>query len=203
MRIGICGVSSTGKTTLTQDIAKLTGLPALLDKDLHPIAFRDMEQGGDAPHTRFFPDMTPEEFVKFERYVQAARARVERHARWTGPGGYVADETPFDFLNYLYISSAAHPKFMSDSEFASLVEMQLSFLPWYDAIIYLPFGQLSIVDDQRRHTNRNQLEHWDLSLRGLIEKHAPLCKSPVLTMPHADRAARLEFVQDFFTKSIG
>lgn len=200
MRIGICGVSSTGKTTLTQDIAKLTGLPALLDKDLHPMAFRDMEQNGDAPRTKFFPDMTPEEMVKFERYVQAARARVERQARWAGPGGYVADETPFDFLNYLYLTSAAHPKFMNEEEFEDLVKLQLSFIPWYDAIIYLPFGQLPIVDDQRRHTNRRLLQYWDFSLRGIIQEHTRGGNLTVHTMPHADRAARLEFVQNLFSK---
>ena len=63
MKIGITGVSSTGKTSLAQEVAKKTGLPLIGDKDVHERCWALMDQRGQTPSTRFFPKMSPEDHI--------------------------------------------------------------------------------------------------------------------------------------------
>jgi hypothetical protein len=148
-----------------------------------------MEADGAAPHSRVFPEMSKDEHVRFERYIMRQRiALEERH------DSFIADETPLDFLNYLYNICAPHPELMTPAEFQSLRNEWLDLLPRYDRIIYLPFGQLPIVDDARRFTNENLLWLWDFSLNGIITSS---CFPRLRRMPYSDRAARLDFCKNF------
>jgi hypothetical protein len=187
MRIGISGVSSTGKSTLASDLALATNLPLLSDVDLHAETFKRLEQQGLMPHTRVFPEMTTEEHVTVERCMIRTRIQMEADAK-----DFVADETPLDFLNYLYNVCGPRPDLMPPDEFDLIRRAMLDLLTRYDFIFYLPFDQLPVVNDNRRFTNKNLLQLWDFSLRGIHEKYRLICRLPLHTMAYSDRRARLD-----------
>jgi AAA domain len=179
MKIGITGTSSVGKSTLAIRLAEVTGLPLISDVEVHARAFNMMELRGIAPHTRYFPDMTPEEHVEFERCLLPVRQQLQDE----NPH-FVADETPLDFINWYYVICGQHPDLMPHEEFHKYHEKWVDQIKAYDLIWYLPFGSLPIVDDNRRFTNRVQLEFWDNAIRGLILKLSDELTGRIHIMPY-------------------
>lgn len=193
LRIGISGVSSTGKSTLAKAVAEAVNMPLILDKDLHEKTFQYMEELGIAPHTRYFPEQTPQEDIDFERAVLTKRVELEDAC-----GSFVADESPLDYLNYIYIMCCRHPKLISSSEVEDMVGLMTKRLETYHLIWYLPFGVLPTVDDGRRHCNIPLLRHWNYALQGLLADHQELLGSRLRVMPkHAiDLGLRTKMVRD-------
>lgn len=179
MRVGISGVSSTGKSTLAKRVAEAVGYPAMLDVDLHEKSFHLLDLWNQTPHTNFFPDMYPNEKVAFERAVFNVRQDLE-----SATDDWIADESPIDFLNYLYIMASPYPLLMNDEEFEYYVDAWKSSVARYDIIWYLPYGVLPIEDDKRRFTNPNLLRFWDYSMSGIIgELDIPCLR---VMPPHTD-----------------
>jgi hypothetical protein len=163
MRVGIAGVSSTGKSTLTKAASEKAGISAILDTDVHAAAFLRMDTLNQTPHTKFFPDMTREEHINFERAYVAARLDMESLMP-----DFIGDETPLDIMNYFYHVCAPHPEIMPPAEFEATMKSLWEQASKYDIIWYLAPGQIPIVDDNRRFTNKNLLEGWDFTLRGIL-----------------------------------
>lgn len=165
MRIAISGVSSTGKSTLARQVGQQLGIPCLLDVDIHDKAWALLEKRGLMPKTKFFPDLSKEEHIEFERAVCKSWWDMEEILSHG-----IFDESPLDFINYFYSVCAAHRDIMPPVELKYLIDESWKRIKTYDIIWYLPFGKLNIVEDGRRFTNQNQLEYWDYSLRGLVEE---------------------------------
>jgi hypothetical protein len=163
MKIGIAGVSGVGKSTLTKAVSEALKIPAIIDTDVHAAVFARMEQLGQIPHTKFFPNMTPEEHVNFERVYVSVRLEMESLLP-----DFIGDETPLDLINYFYHVCAPHPELMSPLEFGTTVISLWEQARKYDFIWYLAPGQIPIVDDHRRFTNEHLLTGWDFTLRGLL-----------------------------------
>ena len=179
MKIGITGTSSVGKSTLAAKLSEVTGLPLLSDVELHARAFNLMELRGKAPHTRYFPDLTTEEHIEFERCLLPMRKKMQEE----NPH-FIADESPLDFINWYYVICGQHPELMPHEEFSLYYEEWLKQIDDYDLIWYLPFGSLPVVDDNRRFTNRVQLEFWDNAIRGLIFKLSDRLQGRIYIMPN-------------------
>jgi hypothetical protein len=178
MRIGVTGTSSTGKSTLAKRLAEVTGLPLISDVEVHARAFNIMELRGCPVSTRYFPDMKPDEHVEFERCLFVVRQKLQDDYP-----NFVSDESPLDFINWYYVICGQHPDLMPHEEFHEYYKGWVHQIKNYDVIWYLPFGSLSIVDDNRRFTNRVQLEFWDNALRGLIFKLSDELGGKIHIMP--------------------
>ena len=163
MRVGISGVSSTGKSTLAKAVSETTKLPLILDVDVHAAAFAHMGVLGQTPHTKFFPDMTRQEHINFERAYVEVRLALE-----DSMPDFIGDETPVDIVNYFYHVCAPHPEIMPPAEFEATLTRLWAQTKKYDVIWYLAPGQIPIVDDGRRFTNQHLLAGWDYTLRGLM-----------------------------------
>ncbi len=163
MRVGIAGVSSVGKTTLAEAVAKKVGIPAILDRDYHEKCWAWLEQRGIMPRTKFFPEMTPEEHINFERAALVTRIEMEEEMK-----EFIGDETPLDFLNYFFHICAPHPEIMPAAEFEESAKKLWAQIEKYDLIWYVASGQIPIVDDNRRYTNEHLLTGYDFTLRGMI-----------------------------------
>lgn len=195
MKVGIAGVSSTGKSTLAEAVARATNLPLIIDHDVHERCWLWLEQRGKLPSTKFFPSMTKEEHINFERAVLAVRSEMED----TMPD-FIADETPLDYLNYFYHVCAPHQDIMPAEEFNLAEEKFWEQTQKYDIIWYLAPGQLPIVDDNRRFTNKGLLTGWDYTLRGIVGNAIDLPKPMygfITDVPDLEK--RVEVV----TKSMG
>jgi len=190
MKLAFCGTSSVGKTTLAKRVAELLGLPVLLDKDLHRQVFDLMAAQGHPVSTEYFPGMTRQEHVDFERHVWFCRQNALRNLG----EDWVTDESPIDFINWFYIICGPYPEHMSADEFRFFKNCFLQELPAYDRVIYLPVGVLPIENDNRRFTNTVSLEFWDNAIRGLLFKLSDTLGERLITMPREvlsveDRAA--------------
>jgi hypothetical protein len=165
MIIGISGVSSTGKSSLAKAAAEKLNLPVLLDTDWHERAWKWLEEKGLMPHTKFFPELTPEEHINFERAAVSSRIAMENEQ-----SEFIGDETPLEYINYLYLTCAPYPNLISPTELNVMIDALRSQLRRYDLIWYLPFGQLPVVDDGRRLTNEHLLKGLDYRLRGMMQE---------------------------------
>lgn len=163
MKIGIAGVSSTGKSTLAKVVAEQLNLPVILDKDIHTRCWTWLDERGLTPSTKFFPEMSREDHLNFERAMFSIRVGEE-----TALQNFVADETPLDFLNYLYHTCAPYPDLISTAEVKDMVQTMWHMTSKYDMIWYLAPGQIPVEHDNRRFTNEHLLAGWDYTLRGLV-----------------------------------
>jgi cytidylate kinase len=69
MKIGISGVSSTGKSTLSREVSALSGFNLLSDVDLHKQAFDLLTEQCKTPSTKYFTGMTKLENINFEKAI--------------------------------------------------------------------------------------------------------------------------------------
>lgn len=192
MKIAFCGTSSVGKTTLARKVATTLSLPLLTDKELHRQVFDLMAQQGHPVSTEYFPGMTRQEHVDFERHVWLCRQEALRRLG----DNWVTDESPIDFINWFYIVCGPYPEHMSADEFRFFKNVFLKELPHYDLIIYLPVGVLPVENDNRRFTNSVSLEFWDNAIRGLLFKLSDELGNRLLVVPRdvTDIEKRAELV---------
>jgi hypothetical protein len=192
MKIAFCGTSSVGKTTLAKLVAKKLNLPILTDKDLHREVFTLMAEQGHPVSTEYFPGMTRQEHVDFERHVWLCRQDALRRLG----NDWITDESPIDFINWFYIVCGPYPEHMSADEFRFFKNCFLKELPHYDLIVYLPVGVLPVENDNRRFTNSVSLEFWDNAIRGLLFKLSDDLGSRLLIVPRetTDLEARAALV---------
>jgi hypothetical protein len=186
MKIAISGVSSTGKSTLTRALSQALGIPGFIDTDLHEKTWDLLTQHGRMPSTQHFPSMTPEEHINFERAIHI----VQRDTFYKVPRG-IFDESSLDFLNWYYVACAPHPELIAHDELAYMVRDIWVQTRSYDAILYLPFGFLPVVNDDRRFINEHQLRHWDYSLQGLLHEAGDIGVN-IITLESTNPTARLE-----------
>jgi nicotinamide riboside kinase len=186
MKIAISGTSSSGKSTLTRSLSIALGIPAFVDTDLHEKTWNLLATHRKMPSTKHFPSMTREEHINFERAIHIVQRDIFHRANQG-----IFDESSLDFLNWYYIVCAPHPELMDDSELSYMVRDLWVQTRSYDAIIYLPFGSLPVVNDNRRFTNEHQLRHWDYSLQGILQEAADL-EVPVWTLESTTPRERLE-----------
>ncbi len=198
MKLAFCGTSSVGKTTLAKRVAELLSLPVLLDKDLHRKVFDLMASQGHPVSTEYFPGMTRQEHVDFERHVWLCRQDALRNLG----DDWITDESPVDFLNWFYIICGPYPEHMSADEFRFFKNMWLSELKDYDRIVYLPVGVIPIENDNRRFTNTVSLEFWDNAIRGLLYKLSSKLGERLIVMPREviDPEQRAALVVDSLVK---
>jgi hypothetical protein len=163
-RIGITGVSSTGKSTLASLISNEINLSLISDVEVHERSWNKLTEWGKHPDTRYFPHLTPEEHINFERAVGLSFLELVEEK-----GDFVSDESPLDFLNYFYLICSKHSDDLIPSdELHLMIDAMWKCLQTYDIIFYLPFGKIEVVDDKRRFTNKHLLQSWEYSLQGLL-----------------------------------
>jgi nicotinamide riboside kinase len=167
MKIGISGVSSTGKSTLSREVSALSGFNLLSDVDLHKQAFDLLTEQGKTPSTKYFPGMTKLEHINFEKAIHSCRTLSEFIP---SQSKVVYDESPLDFINYYYAVCAAHPDLLDSKMLEAMVQEMWHHLGSYDLIVYLPFNSINVEEDGRRFTNKPLLTFWDLSLKSLVNK---------------------------------
>lgn len=192
MRIGISGVSSTGKSSLAKAVAKATNLPLISEDRLVDEAFAYGKQLGYKFTTEYMPDFTEEDVTVFEQGFIEARYRAD--ARYES---YVSDQTPIDTMNYMLAFCSRSFKRNVLKEHTKRLEKILST---YHGIWYLPFGVLPIVDDHCRTTNPFFLLHLDFALRGMIEFYETKVQIYDLYMTELDK--RVEAVLQGLPKNI-
>jgi hypothetical protein len=163
MRIGIAGTSSTGKTTLAEEVANRTGLFLLSEDYLVREAFRIAKVNGHKFSTEHMPDFTAEDVTAFEFGFLEARYEADLKHK-----DYVSDQTPLDTINYMltFCSRTFSPLALNNN-----MEALETILHSYHGIWYLPFGLLPIHDNKKRTINSFFLFHMDCALRGLIETY--------------------------------
>lgn len=161
MRIGICGVSSTGKSTLAREVAKRSGVPLVWEDDILQAARNKCDlEGMNLPIQVY--KYTPEEHLAFERKFLEVEYEQEKKL-----DHFITDRSPLDTMNWMmYLCNQTMPP----EEFNGHMDKLTAILKTYEAIFYLPYGVLPIVNDNRRHTNPNMLFTMDMCLRGLVEK---------------------------------
>jgi hypothetical protein len=164
MRIGIAGVSSTGKSTLSRILAEHKSVAHISDVEVHERAWDKLTEWNLHPATRFFPHLTPAEHINFERAVGLSFLEHVEEKK-----SFVSDETPLDFINYFHLVCAKHSDDLIPSdELSKMVNSMWHTMFTYDIIYYLPFGIIPVEDDSRRFTNQHLLRAWDYSLLGVI-----------------------------------
>jgi hypothetical protein len=190
MRIGISGVSSTGKSSLAKAVARALQLPVISEDALVAQAFEYGKKMGCRFTTQYMPDFTPEDVTVFERgFLEARYAADAKHE------SYVSDQTPLDTMNYMLTFCS---RTFTERELSEHTERLENILKTYDAIWYLPFGILPIENDKRRTTNPYFLLHMDFALRGLREFYQHSVQ--VFEMHAVEPKARLKSVLDDMPK---
>jgi hypothetical protein len=100
---------------------------------------------------------------QFERVFHTVRCDLENSLP-----EFIADETPLDLINYFMHICAPFPDIIPQEEVEQMIKKQWELLSRYDIIWYLAPGQLPIVEDNRRYTNKSLLAGFDYTIRGMI-----------------------------------
>lgn len=187
MRIAFAGVSSTGKTTLSTAIAKDLDLPQVHEPLEEAFDWcRENKLYIPVEDCRVF---TQRDKVRFEKGIFASVDMLERlHARC----GFVADSARYVHMMYMLYFCAGNQTVVQTEE---MYEWFMKEAGNYDAVFYLPFGVIPIVDDDRRLTDRYLLQGMDGVLRSIIED-AKRRGHRVFTVHNRQLDSRIAFVKN-------
>ena len=147
MRIGVSGLSSTGKTTLARQISMVLQLPLLDEGMKHVYARRREKIGRDIPK---WSELSIGSKIDFQMEMIQHRCEKEMNLK-----EFVGDGTPLDIMAFWLEWSTRDPgdSAYKYSNVAAMDELLGKALARYDIIFQLPFGVLPVEDDNRRITD--------------------------------------------------
>lgn len=156
-RIALSGSAGTGKSTLGEALARRLDLPYL------PEGMRRRLEAGLDLH-----DLSREQFRDLldALWTEQAEQEEQAHRRW---GGFVADRSALDHAAFWLLYH------FSDDEPATDTRMEAwrSRVATYDAVVLLPWGELPLVSDGVRSTNRWTQRRFQATVEGLLRRDLP------------------------------
>jgi predicted ATPase len=154
--IGLIGTSSTGKTTLANEIAKMTGIPFI-----------------PSPAREVFKTMSlsANESIPFDARL-LAQTRILEVAEKTYSymdSIFITDRTPMDFAAHMIAEAlSANLTNYQSNEVMDYVKECYRVTNLYFSSVILLQPSISVVREVGRPTNRAYLEHINLIMIGLI-----------------------------------
>lgn len=186
MRIALTGASSTGKTTLLNDLlrtavfkrTKIVKSQLDVRKILHAMGIRADGKNANRQQLRDFQWALLEEKIRQESVL----------------GSYITDRSTVDMAAYWITRDAING---IDADGERYLEKCQSYASRFDVHIYLPFGKIPFNEDGQRPIGRVYNENSCKAIQELLEKwnlpHVTLIK----TEPHE----RVEEVLSFLMQS--
>jgi adenylate kinase family enzyme len=171
MRIGISGVSSTGKSTLAKILSDIYKIP-LLNEGMKDVYTRYKEAGKDFPKFSELPDS-----IKLDFQISMIKHRTQKELEMEE---FIGDGTPLDVAAFWleWISRIEDGPVLKYRDWTD-TRKQVDSLIWqglgrYDVIFRLPFGAIPVEDDNRRIINQDFLRKMSYILEGVTNDH-PAC----------------------------
>lgn len=159
MKIAICGVSSTGKSTLSRILARQLTLP-LVHEGMKDIRRAYKEKGQEIKN---FRDQNEVERLTYQ--VELIQYRLEKEFQYES---FVADGSALDMIAFYRMFSWIIPYNLKIETLKGLTVASSC----YDYVFYLPFGVIPVEDDGRRMIDMVNLETVDMVLKGVIAQAA-------------------------------
>lgn len=168
MKIGISGLSSTGKTTLAQHVARVLQIP-VCDEGMKDVYARRRSRGLNPPK---FSDLSLD--LKFDFQVEMIEHRCKAESDLKN---FVGDGTPLDIMAFWleWSTQISDVGYQARRDIIQRMDDLLSdVLDEYDMIFQLPFGVLPVQDDNRRITDDRFLRKINHLLISITQDH---CKN--------------------------
>lgn len=149
MRIALTGSSSTGKTTLAQEISKLIDTLEYLTVDARSII--------ESFNIINVDNLSKKNFKLFQKEWIKRKRENEFYMK-----SFVTDRSFIDPLAY-----------MKDRNIIDnvLVEQCVSYMDNYDIVFYVPFGNIPFKSDGYRSDDIVQHENIDKNIQSLLEEN--------------------------------
>jgi len=164
-RLALSGSAGTGKTTLGRRLAEALGVP-FLEEGMR----RRLTAGLDLHR------LTPRDLERLMQELWDEQVAAEDAAR----GGFVADRSAADYAAFWIHYGLLHDRGRTEDWLAAT----LARLPTYDRVLLFPWGVLPLDDDGVRSTNRWAQFQYQVTLEGLLLRHAPAGR--LLHVPASD-----------------
>ena len=144
MRIAFCGVGSTGKTTLANNLLLDPQIKELRLKEINVDARKMLLEHG----YHCIDDMTSHELQSFQRQYIYEKIKLENNE-----DNYLTQRSFVDAAAYWTVRDAVEEKQSLINEIVDLCKVNAVR---YDIHIFIPFGQIPLVGDGFRSNNIEQ-----------------------------------------------
>lgn len=157
-RIGLTGSAGVGKTTLALTLGTTLGLPVLEEP------MRARLEAGYSLHALSRAE---------HRDLLCADADDLAATAAECPEGFVSDRTPLDYAAFWLCNGYAADE---PARTAALLERAATAAASWDAVVVLPWGDLTLVDDGIRYPNRWHQLHVQTVIEGLCRRSVPAAR---------------------------
>ena len=185
-KIGICGASGTGKTTLARHISVEYGIPYFNASSSHLWKKYRIEKHADVQNQAY---SNPAKIITLQQDIHRHREHL-----YKDNSRFVTDRTPIDQLAYIMNYFQLYPEVKE--KFIYYTKEQIKY---FDAIIYIRFGN-PIEDNGLRIVDPYYQWVIDGLMSRIIESNTLGIKVPILTIGIWDWGIREIMIKEFIER---